>query len=257
MFDTRGMALAVHSFDPDECGSADFAEPTTPVAPPAPVAVPDPAEGYREGLARLRSLAEQVRPTTLGVEQVIPVDATLADLFPRGGIARGSVVGVTGPGAVSLTATLVAAASHTGSWVAWVSCGDIGWAAIAEMGVALERVVAVPDVPTGQWATVVAALLDAIDVVVVSPTHQVRAVDARRLAARARERGSVVTAMAPRHRWPTEYDVALRCEGERWDGLGNGHGRLRSRQVRVTRSGRRSAAQERGAELWLPAANAG
>ena len=109
MFDTRGMALSVHSFDPDECGSADFAEPTTPVAPPAPVAVPDPAEGYREGLARLRSLAEQVRPTTLGVEQVIPVDATLADLFPRGGIARCSVVGLTGPVGVSLTPTLVPA----------------------------------------------------------------------------------------------------------------------------------------------------
>ena len=41
-----------------------------------------------------------------------------------------------------------------------------------------------------------AALVDALDIVIVDPSHQVTASDARRLAARSRERGAVIVDLA-------------------------------------------------------------
>lgn len=243
MFDTRGMVSAVRSFDPDEDADgvpAALHAPRPISSPPSPT-----AEGYVQHLARLR-------PTTLAHERTLPVAEELAHLLPRGVLTRGSVVGVNGPGAVSLTAALVAATSQQGSWSAWIACADLGWAAVAAAGVDLARVVAVPEVPVGKWATVAAALVEAVDVVVAAPTRMVRAVDARRLTARVRERDGVLVVMAPSRRWPYEPDVDLRCEGGRWEGLGRGHGHLRSRRLTVVGAGRRGAARQRHVDLALP-----
>jgi len=238
------MALTVHSYDPDEAGDPlDVVSPASPPAGPSPVPT---AEGYAQHLARLR-------PTTLAVERTLPVAEDLGHLLPRGVLTRGSVVGVSGPGAVSLTVALVAAASQQGSWSGWIACADLGWAAVADAGVDLSRVVAVPEVPAGEWATITAALVDAVDVVVTSPAQTVRAVDARRLAARIRERGGVLVVTAPRQRWPYEPDVHLRCEGGRWEGVGRGFGHLRARRLTVVGGGRRGAALHRRVDLALPA----
>ncbi len=244
MFDTRGVALTVRSFDPDDTVDPDVALPRGP-SPSPPVAPLPTAEGYAQHLARLR-------PTTLALERTLPVAGDLMSLLPRGLLTRGSVVGVSGLGAVSLTAALVATASRQGSWSAWVACADLGWAAVAEAGVDLAKVVAVPEVPAGEWATITAALVETVDVVVISPTQTVRAVDARRLTARAREREGVLVVMAPRHRWPYEADIDLRCEAGRWEGLGRGHGHLRARRLTVVGGGRRAAARERRVDLALP-----
>jgi hypothetical protein len=49
-------------------------------------------------------------------------------------------------------------------------------------------------------------------------------------------------------------DLRLTTVGERWNGLGDGHGRLRARRVRVRVSGRHGvAAVPREGQLWLPA----
>jgi hypothetical protein len=71
----------------------------------------------------------------------------------------------------------------------------------------------------------------------------------QRLAARARQRGSV---LLPVGRWPGA-DVRIEVEGGRWQGLlGGGAGRLRSRRVSVRSGGRGSAHRGRAVTLLLP-----
>jgi hypothetical protein len=126
--------------------------------------------------------------------------------------------------------------------------------AAAEAGIALERFALVPAVAPRKWATVVAALLDAVDVVLAQPPEAgpagLTAGQARRLAARARERGSVLVALG--HGWSAPADLRLALVASRWKGLGQGHGRLAARMVQVELAGRGAAARERRAWLWLP-----
>ena len=141
----------------------------------------------------LEAVGRAIRPVALAREQVVPVLPALSGLVPDGGLVRGSVTVVEGDGAaISLALALVAGPSAAGSWTAVVGCPGLGLAAVAEAGVALERLALVAEPEPGDWAGVVAALVGAVDVVVVGPTHRVRTADARRLAARARERGTVL-----------------------------------------------------------------
>ncbi len=152
-------------------------------------------------LDALRQVGEWARPVALAGEQLLPVLGPLTPLFPEGGLRRGSIVTVEGgPGATSLALALGAAASASGSWVAGVGLVSPGLLAAAEVGVALERVV-VAQAPPHTWATVVAALLDAVDLVWAGLPPRVSAGDARRLAARARERGSVLVPLGRHPRW--------------------------------------------------------
>ena len=77
--------------------------------------------------------------------------------------------------------------------------------------------------------------------------------DRRRLAARARERGSVLVSTAA---WPGAT-VVLGVRTLGWTGAGAGEGHLRSLDVRVTRSGRGAAAERVSIELTLPLAPPG
>src|SRR5204863_1388353 len=94
-------------------------------------------------------------------------------------------------GATTLLLALLAVASQAGSWCAVVGVPTLGAAAAAEVGVALDRLALVP-YPGPDWATVVAALLDGVDVVVAATPGPVAAVVTGRLSARARHRGSVL-----------------------------------------------------------------
>jgi hypothetical protein len=204
----------------------------------------------------LAEIVERLRPTVLSGERTLPVPEALRPVFPLGGLARGSRLSLRGTGAASICMHTVAEASKAGSWVAVVGVGAWGWAAAARAGWSLERSVFVAEPPTGQWGTVVAALVDAVDLVIVDPVHQVSATDARRLAARSRERGSIVVDLAVddgrrRFRWPTEADLTLTVESTDWAGLEVGHGVLTDRRLRVGADGRRGAARARRVELSL------
>jgi hypothetical protein len=198
----------------------------------------------------LRQIVERTRPTALAREQVLPVHPTLGDLLPGGALQRGTTVSVTGEAATSLALALLAEASIHGSWIAVVGLPTLGLAAAAELGLALERLVLVRDPSPASWASVVAALVGSFDGVVLAPTHRVRSVDARRLSARARERGSVVVQL-DMGRAALEPDIRLTTSGVRWQGLGDGYGRLQARRVQVESSGRRRAARPRRADMWL------
>jgi hypothetical protein len=149
---------------------------------------------------------------------------------------------------------LLAGPSQAGLWCAAVGLPSLGLVAAAEVGVALERFPLVAR-PGDEWPAVVAALLEAVDVVLVCLPRHVRTGDARRLVARARDRGAVLvttgasTALAA--------DVRLSVAGALWEGLGQGHGRLRARRIDVVATGRGAASRERRASLWLPAAGGG
>lgn len=215
------------------------------------------AAQHRPDRSALGELAERVRPVTLTREQRLPVLPALEDLLPGAGLRRGATVSVGAVagvgGTTSLALALVAQASIAGSWVAAVGVPSLGLVAADELGVALERLVLVAAPERDAWGGVVAALVDGFDLVVLQAGRGgVRPVDARRLVARARERGAVLVQLGSG--WPEGADLALQITAARWEGLGDGHGHLQARKVRVTRAGRGEAAQPRHLDLWLPGA---
>lgn len=234
------------------------------------------AEHRTEALA---AAARQIRPVSLAAEHLLAPTPGLDGLLPRGGLVRGSTIVVGGPpvgaagapgaapgatvvvpGATSLALALAAGPSRAGSWVAAVGVPGLGLAAAIEAGIAPERF-AVIDTPPAEWAAVVAALVGAFDVVLVAPAHRVHPADARRLVARARERGSVVVSIVPSLPPPPragaaarsiDADLRVSVVGSRWQGVGQGHGHLEARRVVVEVTGRRGAARSRQVDLWLP-----
>jgi hypothetical protein len=211
----------------------------------------------------LAELARRVRPVSLAGENRLEVLPALSGLIPGGGLRRGSTISVaSGPagGATSLALALLARATVEGSWCAVVGLSDLGLMTAAELGVDLSRLALVPS-PGDRWMTVVAALLDGVDAVVVRSPRRVRPPDIRRLASRARERGTALVILAgpdvggraePRRAWPGVTDMGLTVTATRWTGLGEGHGCLWGRQVEVVAEGRGAAARLVKARLWLP-----
>jgi hypothetical protein len=132
-----------------------------------------------------------------------------------------------------------------------VGLPDLGLEAAVALGVELSRVALVP-YPGPNWTAVVAVLLDTLDVVMVRPPGYCRPADARRLAARARERGSILLLSGDGSVWPERLDLQLTVENAGWEGLGSGVGTLRRRAARVVVSGRRSADRSRSMTCWLP-----
>lgn len=210
-------------------------------------AVPGLREGLSAGAVPVRRASELADAMAAGgVDQLLPVVPELSALLPAGGLRRGSVVAVT-PGVRSLVLALLAGASASGAWAAVVGMPRLGLLAAAEAGVALERLALVP-YPGPEWPAVVAALLDGVDVVVVAPPDPVSGRLASRLAARARQRGGV---LLPYGRWESA-ELVLEAERGVWEGLGDGHGRLRCRELTITAQGRGAAARLKRVRVRLP-----
>jgi hypothetical protein len=202
------------------------------------------------------ALADLVRPASapdpVGGHRVLPVVPELTGLLPNRGLRRGSTIAVAAgqprrSGGTSLMLALLAEASRAGSWCAVVGVPTFGVGAAAELGIALDRLALVPN-PGPEWATVVAALIDGVDVVVTTVPATVSASVASRLAARARQRGSV---LVPYGRWDGA-DVTLQVVRGVWEGLGRGRGRLRRREITVSARGRGAAARPKEIKVWLP-----
>lgn len=198
-----------------------------------------------------RSAVVRALPVPESDGRLLPVAEPLARLLPAGGLRRGSTVALPpAPAATSLLLALLAEASSGGAWAAVVGRPGLGLVAAAEAGVRLERLALVPE-PGPDLMAVTVALLDGMDVVAVAGAERagIRAAERQRLAARARQRGTVLVALGP---WPGA-DVELSCTDVGWRGLGAGAGRLRARQVRVRLSGRGVATGGRSGDLLLPA----
>ncbi|HEX9683007.1 MAG TPA: hypothetical protein VGA13_07990 [Acidimicrobiales bacterium] len=230
----------------------------TPVEVPSSVARPGVRLGAVGDAARrggdLGEAVARASPVSFAVERTLPVLDALAPLLPGGALQRGTVTSVsTQPqsgGTTSLALALTTGASVAGSWCAAVGLPHLGLVAASELGMVLDRLVLVPRPFAAGWATVVAALIDAVDVVLVAPPPRMQAIDARRLRSRARERGSALVAVGSR--WGESPDVELICGRSVWSGLGRGHGALRARRMTIEVSGRGRAARGCRTELWLP-----
>ena len=202
----------------------------------------------RESRRQLERIARDARPTALAAARKLAVAEPIGALLPDGGIRRGSVVTLAGPtGTTSVLLRLVAAATAAGEWAGVVEPdGSLGGTAAAEAGVALDRCAIVRPVPAARWAAVVAALLDGTALVAAWVPPGVRVGDARRLAARARERGSVLVAVesvpgvrtAP---WPAEAALRLTVQSAPWPGLARGDGLLGARELQLRVAGRGAA----------------
>lgn len=212
-----------------------------------------------------RSLLDRVqsrrvrRPDPAKVQQALdtatrsrelPTVPALAGLLPGGAMRAG--VAYTVSGSTALAMALMAGPSGEGAWCGVVGLPWFGAEAAAGLGVDLSRLVLVPE-PGREWLSVVAALADALTVVVVRPPGAVTSAEASRLSARLRARGAVLVACtesAGRY-WPGS-EARLTVDQHDWSGLGDGFGRLVARQAGVTVLGRGAAGRARRHQLWLP-----
>ena len=109
------------------------------------------------------------------------------------------VLSLTGSASVLLAAAARRQGSH--GWCAVVGCEGLGWAAAAEAGLALERVLAVRGAPLdpGAVLAVTSALVDGVDVLLLAPrvVAALRPRDRRTLLARARERRALILTPVP------------------------------------------------------------
>jgi len=197
----------------------------------------------------LRLVEGRVAPLALANDLLLPVLEPLAPLFPNGALRRGSVVGVTGTGSTSLGLAVAAGPSQAGSWVSLVDDdGEVGLVAAQELGIALERVLVVR--PGREWASTLAGLVGAVDVVVIAGHCSLGQAKARRIMARLRERGSVLVAIG--HCWPIGADVTLHVASSDWEGLGRGHGLLQSRRLSIVGGGKGAASRPRALDVLAP-----
>ncbi|GAA0732390.1 hypothetical protein Drose_29530 [Dactylosporangium roseum] len=201
-------------------------------------------------VVRAAGLSGVVRPASehtteiVGATRMLPVLSELRGLLPGGGLRRGATIAVH---TSSVLLALLVAASKAGSWCAVVGLPALSPIAAAEMGIALDRLALVPD-PGTEWTTTVAALLDGLDIVVAAPPGSIAPSVTGRLAARARQRGSVLMSAGT---W-AGADLTVAPVRGAWDGLGAGRGRLRCREMTIQASGRGAAAAPREVTLWLP-----
>ena len=135
----------------------------------------------------LALLTERVAPVALARERTMPVGDELAGLFAEGGLVRGRTIACQGPAATSTALALVAAAVTAGSWMAVVDLPTIGLDAAGELGVPLERIVAIgTDGNPARWVDVVAAAADGFDVLLVRVPSGLPAAAVRKLTVRLR-----------------------------------------------------------------------
>ena len=184
----------------------------------------------RELQARIRAM----QATKLD-SKALDTSPTVAGLLPGGSLKTG--VAYTIEGSTSLAMALMAGPSAAGAWCGVVGVPTFGTEAAAAAGVDLERLALVP-YPGDQWLPVTAALADVLTVVVVRPPMMPSDGTVARLMSRLRERGTTLIVLG---RWPGA-EARLEVTRSAWNGLGEGHGYLRSRQLTVgvtSRTGRR------------------
>jgi hypothetical protein len=206
--------------------------------------------------ADARRTVEQLRERMRGMQDGLPrlPVPTAPELAGLVELRTGGAYRVDSTG---LALALLAPPSQAGGWTALVGVDDLGVEAAAEAGLDLDRTVVVP-VPGEHWVEVTAALVDVLPMVLLRPPaglgEKGLVRTAGRLGARLRKRSATLLAQGP---WPG-CEARLSVAASRWVGVeeggGDGHGRLRARQVVL--ACRRGSAPAQHATVWLPAPDA-
>ena len=197
------------------------------------------------------SLVATMRPATMAATKQLPVESPWSTLLPERGLRRGStvtVVGTVGSGLVTLAFSLLGEVTQRGYWLGLVGLDDSGVVAMREAGIDLSRTLFLPR-PRDAWAEATADLFDGIDVVVLRPPGRASHAVARRLTARAKERGAVLVVITEPHvTWPVPADLTIDISDPRWSATA--HRLQRSVEVRIT--GRGAARRTSTTRLGLP-----
>jgi hypothetical protein len=202
---------------------------------------------YRAGPEALAYAVQSAGAAELtpDVSRLLPVIEEFRPFLPwPGGLLRGATVAAVGSSSLQLA--LLAGGMSQGGWAAVVGQPWFGVAAAQEYGVPLERLALVPD-PGPDWPTVVGALIDGVDMVVLTVPDPAAGI-VRSLQARAREKGCV---LVPTGRWPGS-DLVVERTAVEWAGLGKGRGRLRWQKATFQTSGRGKAGRLRTLEMIFP-----
>jgi|GEM_PF-1929725 len=189
--------------------------------------------------------ASQLADASVG----FPVAEGLADLLPWPRLRPGAIVGVTSrvpAGMTSLIFSLLAGPSAAGAWCAVVGSARLSAEAASHAGIQLSKLALVPHLD-GRANQVTGALLEGIDVVAVEVRDSIRPADAARLAAKARNRGSVLVPFGlAAAQWPNA-DSVLTVSEANWYGLRNGRGLLKHCRLTVSATVR---GRRREVVLW-------
>ncbi|MFH8249468.1 hypothetical protein ACH3VR_03745 [Microbacterium sp. B2969] len=195
---------------------------------------------------RLKAQLERVQGRKMDAA-VLPTLPAFSSLLPGGGLRAGSAYSLTR--SASLLLALMARPSQDGSWCAAIGMPELGAEAAESLGVDLARLVFVPD-PGPRWLAVTATIAEIAPVVALRPPGRVTGAEVSRLAARLRDRGTVLLVEGA---WP-QAEAALEVSDPEWSGVGRGHGYLSGRAVTVTASSRRWP-RERRERMLLPGPN--
>jgi hypothetical protein len=208
-----------------------------------------PVEAPASLASVLAALGDRVAPVSMAREQMLPVAGHVAELFSEGGLVRGRVLSCCGVAATSASLDLVAAAVTAGSWLAVIDVPTLGLDAASELGVPLERIVAIDTSlgakPTAanvaeraaRWADVVAAAADGFEVMLTRVPAEVTASTMRKVATRLQQRGVVMLVLGDPG--PLVCDGVIDTIEQVWSGVGAGWGHLQQRTVDMSASGRR------------------
>lgn len=191
---------------------------------PAPVT--DRAPAVRPADVRPLDPIEHLSGASRPPRGNLPVHPILAPAFP-GGLRRGGIYHLTG--SLTIALGLIAGASDAGGWAGVVGIPDLGIEAAADWGIDLDRLILLP---TGgkDWTQVIAALIEAVDLVIAPTPPRLAPAELNRLTARLRDRRATVVVLG---RWPAGSLAHVHAHTERWDGIGDGRGYLTRRHLRL------------------------
>ncbi len=135
-----------------------------------------------------------------------------------------------------------------GSWMAVIGVDGLGVEAAAELGIPLNRLVAI-DRGSGAlaWAERVGAAVDGFDFILTAPPTGAGRFE-RKVRQRIQARGVVALTLG---RSEMATDLTVDTARVTWMGLNDGAGRLTARRA-IVRVGGRRAPRPRQCDLWLP-----
>jgi len=202
----------------------------------------------------------KIAPVVLAKELLMPVPEVFHQVLPGTGLQRGWTTHVAGSASGGVFAwAMLSEVTRSGGWVAAVDIPGISLAAASEVGVSVERVLVISGVDAQSWAATMGALIGSVDAVIYgAPRHRIQPSAHRKLVSRCRERGTVLMQLTCGHSTrqssppPVEADISFEVQPVRWAGLGKGYGRLESRTISVSVSGRRAQGRVRRGTFMLP-----
>jgi hypothetical protein len=189
-------------------------------------------------VAALQARISAMQARSLGT-RTLPTAPAVAPLLPGGALRSG--VAYAAPDSLALSMLLMAGPSAAGAWCGVVGVPEFGAEAAAELGVALDRLVLVPD-PGEHWLTVTAQLTEVLPVVLVRPPARgASPAETARLASRLRQRDATLLVAGA---W-SGAEATLETTGGGWAGIGAGWGYLAARELDVVVTAREIRSRHR------------